>query len=136
MIPLPSRRELLAAALVSCTAAVWAQAPAPVRVASKIDTEGSLLGQLILQVLEANGIKTQNKLQLGVTKILRGALVAGEVDIYPEYTGNGAFFFADEKNPAWKDAKAGYAHVKALDLERHRLVWLDPAPANNTWAIR
>lgn len=25
--------------------------------------------------------------------------------------------------------------MKALDLERHRLVWLDPAPANNTWAI-
>lgn len=135
MTSLPSRRQLLAAALLSCTTGAFAQAAAPVRVASKIDTEGSLLGQLILQVLEANGIKTQNRLQLGGTKILRGALVAGEVDIYPEYTGNGAFFFADETNPAWKDATAGYAQVKALDLERHRLVWLDPAPANNTWAI-
>lgn len=139
MTPLPSRRTLLA---VTATAAALllapiarADTPAPVRVGSKIDTEGSLLGNLIVQVLEGNGIKTQNKLQLGVTKILRGALVAGEVDLYPEYTGNGAFFFADEKNPAWKNAKAGYERVKALDLEKNKLVWLPPSPANNTWAI-
>jgi osmoprotectant transport system substrate-binding protein len=114
------------------TAAAVAQ---PVRVASKIDTEGSLLGNMIIQVLEANGIKTENKVQLGATKIVRGAITAGEIDIYPEYTGNGAFFFSDEKSPAWKDAKAGYERVKSLDLEKNRIVWLDPAPANNTWAI-
>ncbi|HEY6133362.1 MAG TPA: ABC transporter substrate-binding protein [Rubrivivax sp.] len=108
---------------------------AAVRVGSKIDTEGSLLGNLIVQVLEAGGIKTENKLQLGATKIVRGALVAGEIDVYPEYTGNGAFFFSDEKNPAWKDLKAGYERVKSLDAEKNRLVWLQPAPANNTWAI-
>src|SRR5262245_28197548 len=85
-----------------------AQTPPPVRVASKIDTEGSLLGGMIILVLEAKGIKTENKVQLGTTKIVRGAITAGEIDLYPEYTGNGAFFFADEKNPAWKNAKAGY----------------------------
>jgi len=132
------RRALLAATAAACLLAAGgalAQASVPVRVASKIDTEGSLLGSLILQVLEAGGIKTQNKLQLGATKIVRGALVAGEVDIYPEYTGNGAFFFSDEKNPAWKNAKAGYEQVKALDQQKNKLVWLTPAPANNTWAI-
>jgi len=112
-----------------------AQTPPAVRVGSKIDTEGSLLGNMIILVLEAKGIKTQNKVQLGNTKIVRGAITAGEIDIYPEYTGNGAFFFADEKNPAWKDAKAGYEKVKALDFEKNKIVWLDPAPANNTWAI-
>jgi len=112
-----------------------AQTPPAVRVGSKIDTEGSLLGNMIILVLEAKGIKTQNKVQLGNTKIVRGAITAGEIDIYPEYTGNGAFFFADEKNPAWKDPKAGYEKVKALDFEKNRLVWLEPAPANNTWAI-
>ncbi len=109
--------------------------PKPVRVASKIDTEGSLLGQLILQMLHAGGIATENRLQLGVTKIVRTALLAGEVDIYPEYSGNGAFFLADEKHPAWKNAQAGFARVKALDHQRHQLVWLPPAPANNTWVI-
>jgi len=112
-----------------------AQTPPAVRVGSKIDTEGSLLGNMIILVLEAKGIKTQNKVQLGNTKIVRGAITAGEIDLYPEYTGNGAFFFADEKNPAWKDPKAGYEKVKALDFEKNRLVWLEPAPANNTWAI-
>src|SRR5689334_21674379 len=72
------------------------------RVGSKIDTEGSLLGNLIVQVLEAGGIKTESKLQLGNTNIVRSALVAGEIGLYPEYTGNGAFFNSDEKNPAWK----------------------------------
>jgi osmoprotectant transport system substrate-binding protein len=106
-----------------------------VRVGSKIDTEGALLGNLVVQVLEAGGVKTENKLQLGNTKIVRGALVAGEIDLYPEYTGNGAFFHADEKNPAWKQLDAGYQRIKQLDLEKNKLVWLAPAPANNTWAI-
>lgn len=124
---------LLAAALVFGAAA--AQAQTAVRVASKIDTEGSLLGNLIVQVLEAGGIRTENKVQLGATKIVRGALIAGEIDIYPEYTGNGAFFFSLEKDPAWKNAKAGYEKVRDLDQEKNKLVWLEPAPANNTWAI-
>ena len=143
------RRSLLGAALAGigllAGRPAWAQtapaqaAPAklarPVRVASKIDTEGSLLGQLILQVLEAGGIKTENRLQLGGTPIVRAALLAGEIDLYPEYTGNGAFFFADEKNPVWKNRLAGWARVKALDAEKNKLVWLPCAPANNTWAI-
>ena len=116
-------------------ASTAALAQAKVRVASKIDTEGSLLGQVVIQVLEAGGIKTENKLQLGNTKIVRTAIAAGEIDLYPEYTGNGAFFFSDEKNPAWKDAKAGFEKVKALDFEKNRIVWLEPSPANNTWAI-
>lgn len=119
-------------ALLLFAGAVQAQA---VRVGSKIDTEGALLGNLIVQVLEAGGVKTENKLQLGNTKIVRGALVAGEIDLYPEYTGNGAFFHADEKNPAWKQLAAGYQRIKQLDAEKNKLVWLAPAPANNTWAI-
>lgn len=131
-----SRRSLLGgAALALLVGSALSQGDSPVRVGSKIDTEGSLLGNIILQTLEANGIKTVNKLQLGNTKVVRGAITAGEIDIYPEYTGNGAFFFSDEKNPVWKNAKAGYERVKALDLEKNKLVWLSPAPANNTWAI-
>ncbi|MFH8133892.1 ABC transporter substrate-binding protein [Pantoea osteomyelitidis] len=112
-----------------------AQAADPVRVGSKIDTEGSLLGNIILQVLEKHGVKTVNKIQLGNTQVVRGAIVAGELDIYPEYTGNGAFFFNDEKDHAWKNAAAGYKKVKALDAQKNHLIWLTPAPANNTWTI-
>ena len=108
---------------------------APVRVGSKIDTEGKLLGNMIVLALEAGGIKTENKSSLGNTKVMRGAITAGEIDIYPEYTGNGAFIFSEESNPAWKNAKAGYERVKALDFEKNKIVWLAPSPANNTWAI-
>jgi osmoprotectant transport system substrate-binding protein len=140
MLPMPPtlpRRHLLLAAAATALAPrpALAQAAPPVRVGSKIDTEGSLLGQLIIQALQAGGIGTVNRLQLGSTPIVRKALLAGEIDLYPEYTGNGAFFFSDEKNPVWKDAQAGFARVKALDAERNKLVWLPAAPANNTWSI-
>jgi osmoprotectant transport system substrate-binding protein len=130
-----SRRWLIRCAPIFLFAAGSALAQAPVRVSSKIDTEGSLLGNMMIQLLEAKGIKTENKVQLGNTKIMRGAITAGEIDLYSEYTGNGAFFFSDEKNPAWKNAKAGYELVKKLDAEKNKIVWLEPSPANNTWAI-
>lgn len=112
-----------------------ALAAEPVKVGSKIDTEGALLGNLILQVLESHGVSTVNKVQLGTTPVVRGAITSGALDIYPEYTGNGAFFFKDENDPAWKNAKAGYDKVKALDAQKNHLVWLTPAPANNTWTL-
>ncbi|MBK0093413.1 ABC transporter substrate-binding protein [Erwinia sp. S59] len=112
-----------------------ANAADPVKVGSKIDTEGSLLGNIILQVLDKHGVKTVNKIQLGTTQVVRGAITAGELDIYPEYTGNGAFFFSDEKDAAWKNAQQGYEKVKKLDADKNHLVWLAPAPANNTWTI-
>jgi osmoprotectant transport system substrate-binding protein len=104
-------------------------------VASKIDTEGALLGNLILELLRAHGIAVENKLQLGPTNIVRAAILAGQVDIYPEYTGNGALFFHREQDPAWKNWAQGYALVQALCSEANNLVWLTPAPANNTWVI-
>ncbi len=103
-------------------------------VASKIDTEGGLLGNMILQVLDHAGIPTENKVQLGPTKIVRTALVSGEVDIYPEYTGNAGFFFNIPGDPAWKNPEKAYEKAKELD-KANNIVWLQPAPANNTWAI-
>ena len=135
----PGRRSVLTCWAALAAAGPWdlirAQSLPAVRVASKIDTEGLLLGEMIVRTLRAHGVRTESRLQLGPTQIVRSALISGEIDLYPEYTGNGALFFADEKNPAWKDAAAGYARVKRLDLERNQLVWLQPSPANNTWVI-
>lgn len=50
------------------------QAAEPVKVGSKIDTEGALLGNMIQQVLESHGVKTINKIQLGTTPVVRGAI--------------------------------------------------------------
>lgn len=131
--PLLRRTYLLAAFGLLLSSVV--QANGPVRVGSKIDTEGKLLGNIMVLALEANGIKTENKVSFGNTKIVRTALVAGEIDIYPEYTGNGAFMLGAEKSPAWKDLRAGYELAKKMDFEKNKIVWLEPANANNTWAI-
>jgi osmoprotectant transport system substrate-binding protein len=136
----PVKAALAAALLVACAvipsgSGAWAQARDKVVVASKIDTEGALLGNIILLVLEKQGIPVENRIQLGPTKVVRTALVSGEIDIYPEYTGNGAFFFDKENDPAWKKASSAYETVKRLDKEKNNLVWLDRAPANNTWLI-
>jgi osmoprotectant transport system substrate-binding protein len=133
----PMLRHLTAAVLASMFLAgmAVAQPQRSVVVASKIDTEGALLGNMIVLVLENAGVPVEGRLQLGPTKIVRAALLAGEVDIYPEYTGNGAFFFNREADPAWKEAQAAYEAVKRLDRETNNLVWLGRAPANNTWFI-
>lgn len=110
-------------------------ANAQVVVSSKIDTEGGVLGNIILEILDANGIETTDRIQLGATPVVRAAITAGEIDIYPEYTGNAAFFFEKADDPAWKNAAEAYEKAKSLDYEANQIVWLTPSPANNTWAI-
>ncbi len=104
-------------------------------VSSKIDTEGGLLGNIIKLVLEDRGFDVVDKTQLGTTPTVRTALVSAQVDIAPEYTGNGAFFYNMDDSDVWRDAQQGYATIKQKDMETHQLVWLKPAPANNTWAL-
>jgi osmoprotectant transport system substrate-binding protein len=130
--------RVLATALslaVAGMAAAQAQTRDKVVVASKIDTEGGLLGHMIALVLEKQGIPVENRVQLGPTKVVRTAILSGEIDLYPEYTGNGTLFHGMENDPAWKSPQSAFDTVKRLDQEKHRLVWLDRAPANNTWLI-
>ncbi|MFW6122105.1 MAG: ABC transporter substrate-binding protein [Petrotogales bacterium] len=107
----------------------------PVTVASKIDTEGALLGQMIVLMLRDSGFEVTDKTEFGTTPIIRQSIIAGEIDIYPEYTGNGGFFFDNIDPIIWKNGELGYEVVKYLDREKNGLVWLKPASANNTWAI-
>lgn len=105
-------------------------------VGSKIDTEGALLGNMIVLALEHAGIPVVDKTQTGSTPIVRSAITSGEIDIYPEYTGNAYYFFSGKSEAQiWKDFEAGYRKAAQLDLEANEIVWLRPAPANNTWAI-
>jgi len=128
--------KLIAALAALAMTATAAQAQ--VVVSSKIDTEGGVLGNIILQVLKANSVPVTDKIQLGNTKVVRSAITAGQIDIYPEYTGNGAFFLTQEAGAdplLWNDAAKGYAEVKKLDYAQNKIVWLAPAPANNTWGV-
>jgi osmoprotectant transport system substrate-binding protein len=133
--PLRVAAAFAAGLALAVASSAGAAAERAIVVASKIDTEGALLGQLIAAVLEAQGLPVERRIQLGPTNIVRAAILAGQIDVYPEYTGNGAFFFHKETGPAWKDAARGYAEVAALDKAQNGLVWLSPAPADNTWVI-
>jgi osmoprotectant transport system substrate-binding protein len=126
-------RTVLGATLA--TAILAGSASANVVVSSKIDTEGGVLGNIILAVLNANGVPTTDRIQLGGTPVVRQAIAAGEIDIYPEYTGNAAFVYNKADDPLWKDAAKAYQEAKKLDYEGQKIVWLTPSPANNTWAI-
>lgn len=124
-----------AAALTVLLFAGQAMAADPVVVSSKIDTEGAVLGQMILQSLEDADIPVENRLQLGGTSIVRNAIKAGEIDLYPEYTGNAAFFHDQADRDIWKDADKAYEQAARLDRDAHNIIWLTPAQANNTWAM-
>ncbi len=107
----------------------------PITVGSKIDTEGELLSSVIKVVLEDAGYTVVDKSQTGTTDVVRKALLSGEIDIYPEYTGSGLIFFEGQDPTVYKDPEKGYEAVKKLDLEQNDVVWLEPAKANNTWLI-
>jgi len=127
-----SKIFVLTFTLMFMSAIVYAE---PVRVGSKIDTEGALLGNMIVLVLKDSGIPVENKTELGPTNIVRQAITKGQIDIYPEYTGNGAYIFKDADKTAYKNWQNGYDDVKKLDYKHNKIVWLQPASANNTWAI-
>ncbi|MFP4643163.1 MAG: ABC transporter substrate-binding protein [Spirochaetales bacterium] len=106
-----------------------------ITVASKIDTEGALLGNMIVHLLEDDGFEVVDDTEFGPTDVIREAIISDEIDIYPEYTGNGAFFFEESDSDVWSEPTSAYERVRDLDLEDNDIVWLSPAPANNTWAI-
>jgi osmoprotectant transport system substrate-binding protein len=125
---------LLALSLVSLALAQ----KGTVTVGSKLDSEGRLLGQMILLTLEQAGFKVVDKTGTGTTPVVRKALVEGQIDVYPEYTGSAINnFFAGQKiaEGTSKNASKSYATVKTLDSRLNNIVWLERAPANNTFAV-
>lgn len=131
-----TQRVLTLSALLLCSAA---SAQKTVTVGSKIDTEGALLCQLTKQALERGGFKVNDKCSTGATSVVRKALLQGEIDMYPEYTGSAIYLLTEAGQKidpkVSQNAVKAYTTVKALDLRLNKVVWLSRAPANNTWAI-
>jgi osmoprotectant transport system permease protein len=59
----------------------------PVVVGSKKFTESVILGELTTVLLRDAGVAARHQAQLGGTRVLWRALLAGDIDVYPEYTG-------------------------------------------------
>ncbi len=133
----------LATALVVSGCAAPAEKPAPepqtpatkegpeVKVASLLDSEGVILGSMVIKMLEANGIKTVDKTKFGTPDVVRKALLAGDVDATIDYTGSGQYYTGPEGDPLWKDPVKGYETIKEKDAA-NGIAWLTPAPANNS----
>jgi glycine betaine/choline ABC-type transport system substrate-binding protein len=103
-------------------------------VGSKNFTEQVILGEILAQHLENRlHIQVVRKLNLGGTLLAHQALVAGEIDLYPEYTGT-ALTSVLKLSPS-SNAETVLQTVRAEYLTRFRVQWLDPLGFNNTFAM-
>lgn len=123
--------------LFSACTTNMAEEKKPVTIATMLDSEGSVLGQIILQVLNANGIETIDRINFGTPDILRAALENNEVDLVVDYTGSGQYYHPEDATDTsiWNDPVKGYEFTAELDFEKNNIVWLTPSPANNTESI-
>jgi glycine betaine/choline ABC-type transport system substrate-binding protein len=119
---------LWAAGIVGCT-----KEP-PITVGSKNFTEQVVLGEIVAQHLEHRlGRRVDRKLNLGGTMLAHQALVRGEIDLYPEYTGTA--LTAILKLAPTSDPAAAMALVRAQYQARFGVEWMDSLGFNNTFAM-
>ena len=58
-----------------------------ITIGSKSFTESVILGDMLSHLAQRAGIEASHQRQLGGTRVLWNALLSGEIDAYPEYTG-------------------------------------------------
>lgn len=105
----------------------------PVVVGSKPFAESLVLAELFAQLLEARGIPVDRRTGLGSTEIVFQALLADEVDVYPEYTGTGLLvLLGDSVGP---EPDRVFARVAQAFRRRWGLRWLPPLGFENSYAI-
>ena len=104
-----------------------------VKVGSKDFTEEFILAEMYALLLEDAGFKAERKFNLGGTPIAHAALVKGDIDLYPEYTSTGLLTVLKQRPIA--DPKAIVEAVRKGYQEQFKLVWLEPAPFNDTQAL-
>jgi osmoprotectant transport system substrate-binding protein len=103
-------------------------------VGSKNFTESFVLGELIAQQIEAHtGLKVERRFYLAGTYICQQAILAGRIDVYPEYTGTA--LTAILKQDVGGDRDAVYSRVKS-EYERRFGLSLGPSLGfNDTFAM-
>jgi osmoprotectant transport system permease protein len=107
---------------------------AVIRIGSKNFTEQLILGELMAQLIEREtDLRVERRFDLGGTMICHGALIAGELDLYAEYTGTGLTAILKEK--VRSDPDEVYQLVTNAYAQQFQLQWLQPFGFNNTYAI-
>ncbi|MCC6361904.1 MAG: ABC transporter substrate-binding protein [Bryobacterales bacterium] len=106
----------------------------PLTVASKNFTEQVILGEIVAQYLEHKlGHPVSRKLNLGGTLLAHNALVSGEIDLYPEYTGTAITTILKDKS--YPDHASVLARVRTLYRRNWRIEWLPPLGFDNPFAM-
>ena len=116
-------------------AAYYFAAPGGKRIAvgSKDFSEQVILGEILAQAIEAKtDLQVERRFDLG-GNLAHEALIAGEVDVYAEYTGTALLSILQDK--PLKDPQEVYRRVAAEYAKRFGLVWTEPLGFNNTFAI-
>ena len=122
----------LAALALAGVLPLASQAQQVVRVGSKNFTEQFVLAEIYAQALEAAGIKTEKKLNLGGTLIAQKAMEEKQIDFYPEYTGT--MLLAVLKAEPMTDPKAVYDKVKEA-YAKMGFVLLNQSNLNNGYSM-
>jgi len=105
-----------------------------VTIGGKNFNEQEILGYMMLYLIEHyTDLAVELRLNLGGTMIAFNALKAGDIDIYPEYTGTGLVSIL--KEDVIIDPDESYNAVKKIFKERYKLVWLKPFGFNNTYTL-
>ena len=106
-----------------------ADAEAPqIKIGSKKFTESVILGELLVQLAESTGAQAEHRQEMGGTRILWTALLNGDIDIYPEYTGT------ITQEILAGEGVAGWDQIQRALAERDLGVSA-PLGFNNTYAI-
>lgn len=102
-------------------------------VGSKNFAEQLLLGEIAAQQIERRlHIPVERKLEIGGTLLAHEALVKGDIDLYPEYTGTALIAVLKEQTN--DDPARVLAEVRS-GYKRWNLRWMDPLGFNNTFAM-
>ncbi|MFC0453417.1 glycine betaine ABC transporter substrate-binding protein [Rhodococcus jostii] len=105
-----------------------------ITVGSKDFTEQVTLGYIIEFALSAAGADVRDLTNIQGSNSTRDAQLDGQIDVTYEYTGTGWINYLGNEIPI-PDPTAQFEAVRDEDLERNGMVWVDPAPMNNTYAL-
>ncbi len=104
-------------------------------VGSKNFTESPLLGELLALTIEAHtDLAVEHRANLGGTLVCWNALVAGEVDVYPEYTGTAWSVLAKRAGEP-SSALEAFARVQSWSRAERDVEWLAPFGFENAYAL-
>lgn len=103
-------------------------------VGSKNFSENILLGKMAIILLRGAGADVTDLTNIPGSAAARQAMLDGQINGMWEYTGTGWITYLGKDKPI-PDEQRQYEAVRDLDLEQNDLVWLPPAPMNNTYGF-